>query len=187
MLREGVMIESLKNLEQTAPGLEPVILVGPGLTCVLLGLFLWLAGSAFRRPLAAVAGLLAGAACGFVVIGRNTMSLTIAAAAGCLIAAIIERAYTALAPAGFFFSRLIPALCSTILGTLLIFAGMILLLLYKGSAPITHINDRQSFYGTIGIAMTAFGTITQLLLCRPVGQKATAKKHPHHTDQGPDK
>lgn len=181
------MIENLKNLEKTATGLEQILLVGPGLACVLLGLFLWLGGSAFKRTLAAIAGLLAGAACGFVIISRNTISLTIAAAAGCLIATIIERAYTALAPTGFFFSRLIPALCSTVLGTLLVFAGMILLLLYKGSAPITHINDRQSFYAAVCIAMIAFGTITQLLLCRPVGQKATAKKHPHHTYQEPDK
>lgn len=187
MLREGLMIENLKNLEQTAPGLEPIILVGPAVACVLLGLFLWLGGSAFRRPLAALAGLLAGAACGFVVIGRNTISLIIAAAAGCIIATIIERAYTALTPTGFFFSRLIPALCSTALGTLLIFAGMILLLLYKGSAPITHINDRQSFYATVCIAMIAFGTITQLLPCPPVRQKPTAKKRPHHPDQELDK
>lgn len=78
--------------------------------------------------------------------------------------------------AGFWLWRLASALCCAALGALLIFAGMILLLSYKGSAPITKIADKTSFYGTVFIAMTAFGTVEQLLLCRCAERRSSRKK-----------
>lgn len=68
--------------------------------------------------------------------------------------------------AGFWFRNLTAALCCAILGTGLIFTGMILLLLYKGSAPITGIAAKGSFYAAVSAAMIAFGTLEQLILCR---------------------
>lgn len=68
--------------------------------------------------------------------------------------------------AGFFFRRLISALCFAAFGTMLLFAGMILLLSYKGTEPISYMSAKPSFYGMIFAAMAAFGTIEQLLLCR---------------------
>jgi len=58
------------------------------------------------------------------------------------------------------------ALCCSVLGTVLIFAGMILLLLHKGAVPVSIICSKSSYYATAFIAMTAFGTIEQLLLCK---------------------
>ena len=78
--------------------------------------------------------------------------------------------------AGFWLWRLASALCCAVLGALLIFVGMILLLLYKGSAPITKIAASTSFYAAIFIAMTAFGTLEQLLLCRREERKSKRKK-----------
>ena len=48
----------------------------------------------------------------------------------------------------------------------LIFAGMILLLLYKGAMPVSWINQRAPFCIIASVIMTAFGTIEQLVICR---------------------
>jgi hypothetical protein len=63
-------------------------------------------------------------------------------------------------------------------GTILIFAGMIALLLYKGSAPISAILDKGNYYAAVFTAMMALGTIVQLLLFHHIktkGSKAIAK------------
>jgi len=78
--------------------------------------------------------------------------------------------------AGIYFWRLTSALCCATLGTILIFAGMILLLLYKGSAPISDIYRRGSFYLGVFGATTAFGTIEQLLVCPRIRAKLITKK-----------
>lgn len=67
--------------------------------------------------------------------------------------------------AGCYQQRVTFALCCSVLGTTLIFAGMILLLLYKDSRPVTIIDRNSSFYVAIIGVMLAFGTIEQLLLC----------------------
>jgi hypothetical protein len=61
--------------------------------------------------------------------------------------------------------NLTSALCSAVLGTLLIFAGMVLLLLYKGAMPVTVIDRKAPFFAAVFGAMIAFGTIEQLVLC----------------------
>jgi hypothetical protein len=66
--------------------------------------------------------------------------------------------------AGLFLWRFASALYCSALGTVLIFFGLILLLLWKGSMPISRINNRAAFYGLVFLGMMAFGTIEQLLL-----------------------
>jgi hypothetical protein len=68
--------------------------------------------------------------------------------------------------AGFSLWQLASALCCSALGTVLIFAGMILLLLNKGSMPVSIISSRSPFYVAVFAAMMAFGTTEQLLLCK---------------------
>lgn len=87
--------------------------------------------------------------------------------------------------AGFFLWRLTSALCCATLGTFLIFAGMILLLLYKGAAPISSIYSRTPFYAAIFAAMTAFGTMEQLLLYQLAEEKLTRKKETNKGKKGP--
>lgn len=72
--------------------------------------------------------------------------------------------------------RLTSALFYASGGTVLIFAGMILLLIYKGSMPISAIIDRQLFYAAVITAMIAFGTIVQLFLCGKTRTKSRRKK-----------
>jgi len=48
---------------------------------------------------------------------------------------------------------------------MLIFAGMIVMLLPKGSMPLTYLYDKAAFFKLTVMVMVAFGTVTQLLLC----------------------
>jgi hypothetical protein len=88
--------------------------------------------------------------------------------------------------AGIFFWRLTLALCCAALGTILIFAGMIALLLYKGAMPISGISCRIPFYAAVFMAMIAFGTIGQLLLCGDNGKKSVKKRQTGKGEQAVD-
>ncbi len=56
------------------------------------------------------------------------------------------------------------ALSFSILGTTFIFAGMILLLLHKGAAPVAHISGKSSIYTGVFAVMVGLGTAEQLVL-----------------------
>lgn len=170
------MLEIAQNLERTAGQLRPIVLIGPGLASVLIGLFAWLGGLGFRRALAVIIGAGCGGVLGFFITGQNIILAIGLAIAAAIIARVIEKIYTAIAGTGFFLGHLIPALCCAALGTILIFTGMVLLLLYKGSVPISHISSRQPFYAVVFAAMIAFGTLEQLLFCRYTRKKPITKK-----------
>ncbi|MFZ0035092.1 MAG: hypothetical protein WAK60_08920 [Sedimentisphaerales bacterium] len=89
--------------------------------------------------------------------------------------------------AGFFQWRLASAFCCAALGTILIFGGMILLLLYKGAAPISMICQNQSYYLGVFAAMTVLGTAEQLLLCRSIEEKPTRKRETNKDGKWPEK
>jgi len=245
------MLEVLQDFESAISGsvrLSPLVLVGPGLAAVIVGLFIWLGGLGFRKLLVAVAGAISGCVFGFVAIGQNIVSATFAAVLTAALAMVFERLFiailTAALAAAFAFVvlagphieyaqkaatvrpgensaqgqaisiresakimkayiidagqtikhaglqmsmhywaiimvlalifivagvclwHLAMALCCSVLGTILIFAGMILLLLHKGAVPVSIICSKSSYYATAFIAMIAFGTIEQLLLCK---------------------
>lgn len=75
---------------------------------------------------------------------------------------------------GSFLWRLTAAMYFSAAGTILVFAGMILLLFYKGVMPVSRICRRPSIYSGVFAVMVAFGTAEQLLLCR--GGKARSNK-----------
>lgn len=266
------MLEIIQNFEQIAAGLNPFVLIGPGLAAVLVGLFVWLGGLGFRKVLVAVAGAISGAILGFFVIGNNIILAIVLMGVTAVIAIIFERAFITILTAalaafigfavlvspyfensqstiptnqnetstqghtmsvnesveivkayivdsaekikqacsqiplqrwaiiavlaiiftifGFYLRNLTSALCFSSLGTTLIFSGLILLLLYKGVAPISSMRNRPIFYLGIFIAMAACGTLEQLLLCRRVkkpskrkGQADRQKEEPSITKQ----
>lgn len=78
--------------------------------------------------------------------------------------------------AGFYRQRLTSAFCCAALGAVLICAGMILLLLYKGAAPISRVCQSQILYQSVFGIVIAFGMATQLLLCPRIGEKLAEKK-----------
>jgi len=83
---------------------------------------------------------------------------------------------------GRFFWRLTSALFFSLLGTMLIFGGMVLLLCFKGSAPISAIGARAAFYGVVFAAMVTFGTAEQIILCK-VCTRDGMQKGPDQNDR----
>jgi hypothetical protein len=80
-------------------------------------------------------------------------------------------AAAALVVLGIFVRRLLIAFACSSLGTAMIFSGMFCLLLYKGSAPLTRVYERISFFSAVFAGMVVAGMITQLILCRPLKLK----------------
>jgi hypothetical protein len=87
-----VMIEILKSFEQMAGRFNPLVLIVPGLLMVALGLFVWLGGLGFRRVLFA----LIGAAAGLLLSSGNGAIAAMAALIMAVIAAVLQRLFTAL-------------------------------------------------------------------------------------------
>ena len=77
---------------------------------------------------------------------------------------------------GYFAPQFIMALTCSVFGTGIIFIGMILLLLYKGAQPITHIYVKANVYNIVVLAMAVFGTAVQLLLCSARDRKLAIKR-----------
>jgi hypothetical protein len=92
--------------------------------------------------------------------------------------ALAPTRWAILAAAGFgllivklYFERLATATACAVLGTVLVFSGLVLLLIYKGSAPVAHIEPQGSSYGLVLLGMAVFGTLEQLVVCRgPKGE-----------------
>jgi len=66
---------------------------------------------------------------------------------------------------GLLLPRLAGALTCSIVGSGLVFTGLTLLLIFKGSAPVARMERQGPFYGLVLLGMIAFGTLEQLLLC----------------------
>ena len=161
------IIDFAKNLEQSADQLKPILLICAGIAAVIIGLIIWLAGSAFKKTFFAIIGLVLGAIFGYVFSEKNINHTLAFAAAGAIILAIIG-----LILSGSSISRrLLSALIFSVFGSAAIFAGLILLLLYKGSQPVTNIIQKQHFFAAVFVAMAVSGTVEQLLFCK------SPKKH----------
>jgi hypothetical protein len=225
------MFEIAYDLERNAASLRPIVLIGPGLAAVVVGLFLWLGGLGLRRLLAAIVGAVGGAICGYFLSGQNVAVAGIATVVGLALAVIFERAFmvvlaaaltivfgfgvlaivfrkadfagdvelgaaqipiyswiivaaavVALIIAGVYLWRFTSALCCAALGTTLILLGLGLLLIYKGAMPVSVVSGKPVFYAGIFGAMTAFGTVVQLLLC-PAPHKLPRAKKEKGTDE----
>ena len=74
------------------------------------------------------------------------------------------------------FPRLFIAVVSSTLGSAVIFTGMIMLLFYKGSRPITYIADKPRFYAMAFGAMVIFGAMIQLILSPSVFARVSSDK-----------
>jgi hypothetical protein len=260
------MLKIFENIEHSAAWLSPLLLVGLGLIVVLIGLFIWLGGLGFKKLLIAVAGVVIGIVCGFVLIGLNVIAAAVLAAIFVFVAITFERVFITVlaailtgvicfavvagpyvaqpkpaitfnhAPAegktlglresidrveiyigdsasgirrtcsrmpfytwliiavpviisaaiAIYFWHFTSAVCCSVLGTIFVFAGMILLLLHKGSKPLSNIYERPFFYLSVFAAMVAFGTIEQLIICKSAktesaanGKTGGGKTRPH--------
>ncbi|MFA5252658.1 MAG: hypothetical protein WC454_08765 [Phycisphaerae bacterium] len=71
--------------------------------------------------------------------------------------------------------RLYIAVTASSLGTAIIFAGMIMLLFYRRSEPITSIAEKGRYFAAVFAVMIIFGTIVQLVLS-PAAAKTQNEK-----------
>ncbi len=81
--------------------------------------------------------------------------------------AVLVAAGAGLLVLSMYFEWSMGALTCSLLGTVLIFGGLVLLLMFKGSAPIAHMKQQGAFYALVLFGMAAFGTLEQLLVCHP--------------------
>ncbi len=82
----------------------------------------------------------------------------------------------AVATFGFFLPRFTVSAVFSVLGTGLIFIGMLVVLLYKGAQPISHVYERAALYNTVILVMIVFGTAVELLLCSRKNKKPNIVK-----------
>ena len=124
------------------------------------------------------------------MVRAYTLDLTDATqrAGGQLVAsrwAVVAGATFVLFLVGLLFRHLGGALACAILGTVMIFAGLILLLMFKGSAPVARIEARAPFFGLVFLSMIVFGTLEQWVLCRRAdkqGQAEAQKSRPRKAE-----
>jgi len=262
------MLKILQDFESAVSGtlqLNPVVMIVPGLVCVIAGLFVWLGGLGFRKILVVVIGAITGGFCGFFAIGHNIISAVFTATVASALAMLFERIFITILTAslaaifafavlagsylensqqesttssygttnqhsalsiresakkmkaliidsaqkikhaclqmplyiwamiavlmliclvvGFSLWNLASALCCSVIGTVLIFTGMILLLLNKGSMPVSIISSKSSFYAGVFAAMMVFGTTEQLLFCTQPKTSHAAKSQANENKQ----
>jgi hypothetical protein len=89
--------------------------------------------------------------------------------------AIIVASAFVLMMVGLLFRHIGGALSCSTLGAAMISAGLGLLLVFKGSAPIALIEDRGAFFGSVLLGMVAFGTAEQWILCRHADRRGQGK------------
>jgi len=90
------MLQFFQNLEQTAGQYKAVYLIGPGLVCVLLGLFVWLGGLEFRKIVVPVMGAIAGGICGYYLSSRNIVLSIVCTGSGAVVAVVLEKIFITL-------------------------------------------------------------------------------------------
>lgn len=84
---------------------------------------------------------------------------------------------------GLAFRRLGGAMSCAAAGTLMVFAGLVLLLMFKGAVPIACIESRAVFYGLVAAGMVGFGTLEQFLLCRRAESRRKTESHRHESEK----
>jgi hypothetical protein len=101
--------------------------------------------------------------------------------------AVVAAAAAGLLTLGVLFRHLAGALSCAILGAALTFAGLTLLLIFKGSSPIRRMETVPLFYGLVFAGMAAFGTVEQFLLYRGTDDKPKAKSGKSSSGNGESK
>lgn len=90
--------------------------------------------------------------------------------------AVLAAVTAGLLTLGALFQSLGGALSCATLGTAMIFAGLLLLVIFKGSDPVGRLVAQPTFYGLVFVGMAVFGTLEQLTLCRRAQQQKPKTK-----------
>lgn len=165
------------GIEATMSNSSPAVLLILWIV-VLLGLVIWLGGLGLRKILFPVIGVLAGGIAGFLLTNNFKWAL-LPAAFGLIIASIIEWKLVSNSVKGQLFWAFIFSLC----GTIMVCAGMIWLLIYKGATPIKTINENKVLYFGTFAAMTLFGTIIQSMFCKRPKKQLQTEENADNNEQ----
>jgi uncharacterized membrane protein len=165
------MLAIAQNLEQAGSNSDLAVLVILAVV-VLLGLFIWLAGLGIKNILFPVIGILLGGTVGYLITRGYKLALVLALF-GLLLAFILAKKISALSVK----SQTLWAFIFSLCGTIIIFVGMILLLVYKGAEPIKTITQKPPFFIALFAAMTLFGTIIQSIFSKK--PKNQSKNNPN--------
>ena len=163
-------MEILQKFEELAAKFDLNVLALQGLAAVLTGLILWLGSLGFKAIIVSITASLAAATVGFFVTGGNLTIVAISAACA-FFATFFIKGLPLISP---ILGRLMVAIISASAGTILIFAGMTALLLYKNAKPIEHISNNQTFYISLFAIMITAAAVIQLLLYKPRKTKKDA-------------
>ena len=87
------MLEILHSLENIAVGLDPLVLVVPGIITVALGLTVWLGGLGFYKQMLVLVGAIAGATIGFLIAKQALVFTALGACVGIGLALIFRRLF----------------------------------------------------------------------------------------------
>ena len=74
--------------------------------------------------------------------------------------------------------RFTSALFFSVAGTMFAFFGTLLILIYKGTEPVGYVRGKPIIVAAVFVVMAAFGTITQLLLCKKSKKQKITKIKP---------
>lgn len=241
------MLDAFRHLQRVAPLAVPLLVVLPGIICVLGGLCMWLGGLRGSKFVACLLGSICGLICAFLFtngsigliagvaviwmfFGLIFERVTIAFAGAVVVVAICFIAFTwptldanlncpypefikastaggseqvradlveigkqyafftgkvveaaktvstvhfvlsvsaglTIFIGGFLKGKITAAASCSLMGTLLVFHGMILLLMYKGATPLTIIYMKARYYGIAAAVMVVAGFAVQLMLC----------------------
>lgn len=156
----------IKQVELATIHLSWNALLGIGMACAMAGLIIWLAGLGMARLAAAVIGGFAGCFTVYIFFSISSLFLALGALIGAVLGFALEAILSNFVGYATGAYNIILALLSALGGTVLILLGMIFLISLKGAKPLNHVHSHQALYMTVIVAMTAFGTIEQLILSK---------------------
>jgi len=170
----------IEQIEFATTQLSWHALLGIGLACAVSGLIIWLTGLGMARVAAATIGGFAGCFIVYIFFRTSAHFLTLGALIGGVLGLALEAVLSKSVGYATIAYNIILALLTALAGTALALLGMVFLTCLKGAKPLDHVSSHQTLYITVIVAMTAFGTIEQLILSRrkKTVTITTKPKHP---------
>jgi hypothetical protein len=154
------IVNIIENLESLALSFKPVLQVFLGLVCIVIGLVSWLAGLKLKRayvPLTVM--LIAALVCHYLT--EKNMKIT-SVVAGITFIAFLFLQFVFVRETTFW--NVLLSVVFSLLGTVLVFTGLIFLMTFEGSSPAAVIFDRPISFAAVFVSMVIFGIVLQVIV-----------------------
>ncbi|MBN1795545.1 MAG: hypothetical protein JW804_02625 [Sedimentisphaerales bacterium] len=164
------------------------VTLGAAIAFTFGGLVIWLAGLGMGRITLASIGAFFGCIAAYLIKSHPASMLLLGAVLGALVGLVFEIIVSRVFGLATSAYNLIISITSSLSGTLAVFLGLILLLMFKGSYPLSYITQKKQFYLVVACAMVVFGMLVQMILCKKPYQSVIEKiKHKKLDEVEPDK